>query len=155
MGDVIHIDGEPGEREPVPPAIDTDAASSTMAAQPIEMANFDDVVHFFRGLPQRGRMSLFPRSRRGLVLAAVLLSAVAGAGGVVGRLSGSHAAWIERVVAALFIINFAWISALFWNAVAGFIKLWFGWKTNGDTWPDKGAEPKRPTSSNDDPDAHP
>ncbi len=140
MGDVIHIEGESGEREPVPPAIDTDAASSTMAAQPIEMANFDDVVHFFRGLPQRGRMSLFPRSRRGLVLAAVLLSAVAGAGGVAGRLSGSHAAWIERVAAALFIINFAWISMLFWNAVAGFFKLWFGWKTDGIKWPETRTE---------------
>ncbi len=116
-----------------------------MVEQAIEMPSLGDIIRSL-SRPRPAALPALLRSRKALVLAAVLCSVAAAVAGMAGRLGGGSGAWIEEAAAILFIINFTWISALFWNAVAGFFKLWFGWKTNGIEWPDEEAE-KRPLTS--------
>jgi membrane glycosyltransferase len=122
------------------PLLAADAAGSAMIEQRIEMASFTDIVRSVCFWGRQGRLSTFLKSPRSLVLVAVLCSIAAAMGGMADRLSGSSAAWIERMAAVLFVVNFAWISLFFWNAAAGFFKLWFGWKTDGIKWPERQLE---------------
>ncbi len=122
-----------------------DMVRSVMVEQAIEMPSLADIIRSL-SRPRPGGIPALLRSRKALVLAAVLCSVTAAIAGMAGRVSDGSGVWMERAAALLFIINFTWISALFWNALAGFFKLWFGWKTEGIEWPDGEAE-KGPLAS--------
>ncbi len=121
-----------------------DAPGPAMDEQKIVMPSLVQVMHSLSHRPFN--LSTFLRSRRTVVLAAVLCSVATAMVGMSGRLGGGAGAWMEKAAAVLFVVNFAWISALFWNAAAGFFKLWFGLKTEGIAWPDAEAE-KQPLAS--------
>jgi len=110
------------------------AGRPCMAEQPIERASLDDALRFLLTMGSRVRIRSILKSRRSLVLAAILVS-VAAAAAAVWDCFGPNSRTIDRIAALLFVINFSWISGLFWNSTAGFLKLWFGWKTEGIVWP--------------------
>lgn len=109
-------------------------AGRAMAEQRIEIVSFADMARTIRGLHGHGLLALL-KSRRLIVLAAVLGSTGAATIGMWDRLGSDPVTFADRLAGLLFVINFAWISALFWNALAGFVKMWFGWKTEGLVWP--------------------
>jgi membrane glycosyltransferase len=110
-----------------------------MVEQAIEMASFSDVAHSL-GEWRRGGLLALLHSRRVIVLAAVLGSTGAATVGMWERFGPDPLTMADRVTGLLFVINFGWISALFWNALAGFVKMWFGWRTEGIIWPESGID---------------
>ena len=101
------------------------AAHTRMVEQPIVRASFGDALRFLLASASRQRMRTILRSRRSLVLTAILLS-VATAVACVWDPPGRNGRAIDKALGLLFVINFSWISALFWNNAAGFLNLWFG-----------------------------
>lgn len=108
-----------------------------MVEQSIEAASFSDIARTL-GEWRGGRLLGQLRSRRVIVLAALLGSTGASTVGMWDRFGPDPVTVADRLAGLLFVMNFGWISALFWNALAGFVKMWFGWKTEGIVWPDAG-----------------
>ncbi len=110
-----------------------------MVEAPIEPVSLIDVVQGLATLRNCTNVVSRLRPQRCLVLVLILLSVLAAILGVWHRL-GPGADRVDNLTALLFIVNFTWISGLFWNSVAGFLKIWFGWRTEGIEWPDANRE---------------